>query len=59
MKFVALESGVLNLEALRVVGLTSQTQDAVDVRYLPDIVVEREDEEEEEEDGASSESGSD
>jgi hypothetical protein len=40
MKFVALESGVLNLEALRVVDLTSQTQDAVDVRYLPDIIVE-------------------
>ncbi|KIW01311.1 uncharacterized protein PV09_07347 [Verruconis gallopava] len=39
MKFVALAVGVLNLEALRVVNLTSQTQDTVDVRDLPDIYV--------------------
>jgi hypothetical protein len=39
LKFVALEAGVQNLEALRIVDLTSQTQDSVDVRVLPDIVV--------------------
>lgn len=42
MKFVALESGVQNLEALRVVDLSTQTQDAIDVRYLPDIIVDDE-----------------
>jgi hypothetical protein len=42
IKFVALIPGVQNLEALRVVDLTNQTQDAVDVKYLPDIVAEAE-----------------
>ena len=52
MKFVALESGVQNLEALRVVDLSTQTQDAIDVRYLPDIIVD------DESSSASSDSGS-
>jgi hypothetical protein len=37
LKFIALESGVLYLDALRVVDLN--TQDATDIRDLPDIVV--------------------
>ena len=38
IKFLALQTGVLSLEALRVVDLATLTQDAIDVRYLPDIV---------------------
>ncbi len=36
IKFVALATGVLGLDAMRIVDLA--TQDAVDVRELPDIV---------------------
>jgi hypothetical protein len=36
IKFVALATGVLALDALRIVDLA--TQDAVDIRDLPDIV---------------------
>lgn len=36
IKFVALATGVLNLDSLRIVDLG--TQDAVDVKDLPDIV---------------------
>ena len=42
MKFVALSSGVQDLEALRIVDLSTQTQDAIDIRYLPDIIVDDE-----------------
>jgi hypothetical protein len=56
MKFVALMGGVQNLEALRVVDLTTQTGDAVDVRWVPDIVAV--DGEDSDEDGVGSESES-
>lgn len=44
LKFVALASGVLYLDALRVVDLN--TQDTTDIRELPDIVAVEQEEQE-------------